>query len=43
MCLHFEYPLGGAEHGDRKVTLSPAEIKKAMVRDLTFIKERFKS
>jgi sugar phosphate isomerase/epimerase len=43
MCLHFEYPLGGAEHGDRKIALSPAAIKKAMVSDLNFMKERLKS
>jgi sugar phosphate isomerase/epimerase len=35
--LHFEYPgLGGAQNGDKKLTISQQELKDAMRRDLTF-------
>jgi sugar phosphate isomerase/epimerase len=40
ICLHMEYPLGGAENGSREITMSRDEIKSAMVRDLKFIRER---
>lgn len=40
MCLHMEYPLGGAEHGDRKITLSPDEMKKAMKKEIDFLRVR---
>ena len=34
VCLHFEYPLGGAEDGANKITIPAAEVFKAMRRDL---------
>ena len=34
VCLHFEYPLGGAEDGAKKITISPEEVFNAMRRDL---------
>jgi len=41
MCVHLEFPLGGAEHGDRKITMSPEEIKKTMMKELEFVRARF--
>ena len=38
MCIHMEYPLGGAEHGNRKITIPPNEIKSAMKKELEFLK-----
>jgi sugar phosphate isomerase/epimerase len=38
--LHLEYPLGGAEEGSKKITVSGDVIKKAMKKDLSFIKEK---
>ena len=32
--MHFEYPLGGAEHGGRELSISREYIKAAMKRDL---------
>lgn len=40
MCLHMEYPLGGAEHGNKTISIRPEEIKKAMMKDLAFLRER---
>lgn len=34
VCLHFEYPLGGAEDGAKTITIAPEEVFKAMRRDL---------
>jgi hypothetical protein len=37
--LHFEYPgLGGAQNGDKKLTIPKQEVIDAMRRDLTFAK-----
>ncbi len=36
--LHLEYPLGGAEHGENKLTCAPEEVLAAMSRDLNAIK-----
>ncbi|UII79856.1 sugar phosphate isomerase/epimerase [Flagellimonas sp. CMM7] len=36
--LHLEYPLGGAEHGDKKLAIEPKLVLKAITRDLKFIK-----
>jgi sugar phosphate isomerase/epimerase len=36
--LHFEYPLGGAEHGSRNPTMEKAKILAAMKRDLTTLR-----
>ncbi|MEX0928590.1 MAG: TIM barrel protein [Balneolales bacterium] len=33
-CLHYEYPLGGVEHGRTQITESEATIYKAMKKDL---------
>lgn len=41
--MHFEYPLGGAEHGARKISLSRGEVLSAMKRDLTRFKEMLKN
>jgi len=32
--MHFEYPLGGAEHGGRELTISREAVKSAMTKDL---------
>jgi len=31
--MHFEYPLGGAEHGARELSISPEQVKTAMKKD----------
>lgn len=36
--MHFEYPLGGAEHGSRNLDLSPEVVKAAMRRDLSYLR-----
>jgi L-ribulose-5-phosphate 3-epimerase len=36
--MHFEYPLGGAEHGATSVTIDRADVIKAMQNDLTVFK-----
>jgi sugar phosphate isomerase/epimerase len=37
--LHFEYPgLGGAENGNKKLTISQQELMDAMRRDLTYVR-----
>lgn len=35
--LHFEYPLGDAEHGAREISMAPKEIYSAMNRDLEYV------
>ncbi|MEM7298607.1 MAG: TIM barrel protein [Bacteroidota bacterium] len=37
--LHLEYPLGGAEHGERKLTIDPAIVLDAIKKDLLYIKK----
>lgn len=37
--MHIEYPLGGAEHGDRKITIDKKEVFNAMKKDLRKIHE----
>jgi len=32
--IHFEYALGGAEHGARELSISPEQVKAAMKKDL---------
>lgn len=39
--IHYEYDLGGAEHGDRNPTMSLAEIEKWLLKDITFLKNQF--
>jgi len=34
--LHFEYPLGGAQHGASEITIKPDQVYSAMLRDLEF-------
>lgn len=36
--MHFEYPLGGVEHGAKQITISRGEVVTAMKRDLVFFK-----
>ncbi len=38
--MHFEYDLGGAEHGHREVTMSRARIESFMKRDLELLKDQ---
>jgi len=38
--LHFEYPLGGAEHGAPEITVSPDAVKSAMKRDLEIFRRK---
>ena len=35
--LHLEYPIGGAEHGDRELHGSPDQVYDAMRKDLEFV------
>lgn len=37
--MHVEYSLGGAEHGNRKITIDRKDVFKAMKKDLTKIQE----
>jgi sugar phosphate isomerase/epimerase len=37
--LHIEYPLGGAEHGNKKITMNKKDVFKAMKKDLEKIHE----
>ena len=39
--IHYEYDLGGAEHGDLNPTMGLDEIKKWLRKDLTFLKSKF--
>lgn len=39
--IHYEYDLGGAEHGDKNPTMSMEEINKWLKKDLTFLKNQF--
>ena len=39
--LHLEYPIGGAEHGDTKLTCLPNEVIAAMQKDLNAIRDFF--
>ena len=36
--LHAEYDLGGAEHGAKKLSISPEIVKATLKRDLTRLK-----
>lgn len=38
--LHYEYPLGGADHGHREITITVDELKTAMKADLDWLRER---
>ncbi|MBT3385392.1 MAG: TIM barrel protein [Prolixibacteraceae bacterium] len=39
--IHYEYDLGGAEHGDRNPTMSLEEINLWLKKDITFLKNQF--
>ena len=39
MSIHFEYDLGGAEHGGRELSITNDQVFEAMQRDLSFIKK----
>jgi len=38
MSLHFEYPIGGAEHGAQRLTVDKQQVIGAMRRDLRFLR-----
>ena len=40
--IHYEYDLGGAEHGHKDPTMSLEEINKWLKKDITFLKKEFK-
>ena len=39
--LHFEYPLGGAENGDAKLTISNEQVFASMRKDLALVRTWF--
>lgn len=39
--IHYEYPLGGAEHGHRELHMPVQEVKHTMQKDLRFVKNLF--
>lgn len=39
--IHFEYDLGGAEHGSKNTTMPLSEIKVYMKQDILFLKNKF--
>ena len=39
--IHYEYDLGGAEHGNNTTTMSLTEIKSWLKKDLAFLKNQF--
>ncbi len=41
--MHFEYPLGGAEHGGRELTISREAVRAAMKRDLEHFRKILKA
>lgn len=40
--IHYEYDLGGAEHGDKITTMSMDKIKAFLKADITFLKDKLK-
>jgi hypothetical protein len=38
--IHFEYPLGGAERGKRKLTVKTDMVINAMKKDLNWLKTK---
>jgi sugar phosphate isomerase/epimerase len=40
ICIHFEYPLGGADQGERKLSAPAEEVARAMKRDLQVFQRR---
>lgn len=41
VCIHYEYDLGGAEHGNLNPTMSLDEINSWLKKDITFLKNQF--
>lgn len=39
LSMHYEYPLGGAENGDRKLTIRKEDVLAAMKKDLEMLKK----
>lgn len=37
--MHYEYPLGGAENGAKKLSIPPQELLAAMKKDLVLFKQ----
>jgi len=37
--IHFEYPLGGAEHGNREITVDRKMVLEAMRSDLRYLRK----
>ncbi len=37
--IHFEYPLGGAEHGNREITVDRKTVLEAMRSDVTYLRK----
>ena len=43
LTMHFEYDLGGAEHGARKLSIDKKEVLSAMKKDLDYLQTMWKS
>lgn len=41
--MHMEYPLGGAEHGKREISVNPQVVYDAMKRDLDNVRKKWKA
>jgi hypothetical protein len=41
--IHYEYDLGGAEHGSTNPTMSLEEISGWLLKDILFLKSQFRS
>ena len=39
ICIHYEYPLGGAERGAKELSMAPDVVLSAMKKDLASLKE----
>ena len=37
--MHFEFPMGGAEHGDREISIEPSRVFNIMRKDLEFARK----
>ena len=42
MSMHVEYPLGGAQAGNKTITINKKDVFKAMKKDLDKIRELWK-
>ena len=41
--MHYEYDMGGAEHGDRKINIPQKEVFNTMKKDLVKVRELWKN